>query len=168
MTILYAGGIILLHLYKCNTKDLGIFMIVCCFGHRDAPLEMRDKLKEALLKIIEQYGEITIYVGNHGRFDFYVASVAKELKYLKFPIECYIVLSYVPTKIDQFSYYRNFPTLVPEGIELVHPKKAITYRNHWMIDEAKVVVVYTVHSSGGAFAAVNYAKKKNKKILYLE
>ncbi len=142
-------------------------MIVCCFGHRDAPLEIREKLKKALISIMEQHGKITIYVGNHGTFDFCVASVARELQRLQFPIEYYIVLAYVPTKINEFAYYRNCQTLVPEGIEFAHPKQAITQRNHWMVDKAQMIIAYVINSRGGASATVKYAKKQNKKIVYL-
>lgn len=156
-----------MHLYKCNKKILGVIMIVCCFGHRDAPIEMREKLKTALLGVMEEHGKITVYVGNHGGFDFSVVSVVRELQFLRYPVECYVVLSYVPTKINEFVYYRNHQTLVPEGIEIVHPKGAITYRNFWMIDKAEIVVGYVVKAGGGAANAIEYAKKKKKKIIYL-
>ncbi len=142
-------------------------MIVCCFGHRDAPLEIREKLKKALISIMEQHGKITIYVGNHGTFDFCVASVAKELQLLQFPIEYCIVLAYVPTKINEFAYYRNSQTLVPEGIEFAHPKQAITQRNRWMVHKAQIVIGYVISSSGGAASAIKYAKSQNKEILHL-
>ena len=143
-------------------------MIVSCFGHRNVPLEISEKLKTALIAIMKKYGSITIYVGNHGSFDFCVASVAQELKRLRYPVEYYIVLAYVPTKISEFAYYRNCQTLVPEGIELAHPKQAITKRNYWMVDKAQIVIAYTTKSSGGAVTAVKYAIKRNKEILYLE
>lgn len=80
----------------------------------------------------------------------------------------FVVLSCVPIKIDEFSYYRHDKTLVPEGIELIYPKGRITYRNFWMVDNAELVIGYVVKSGGGAANAIKYAKKKNKRIVYLQ
>lgn len=56
-------------------------------------------------------------------------------------------------------------TIVPEGIETAYPRYAIVSRNNWMIDRSDYVVAYITHPTGGAFQAVERAKKKGKTII---
>jgi len=49
------------------------------FGHRDAPGEIRDKIKEAVINLIEQENVTEFYVGDKGSFDRMSLSVLKEL-----------------------------------------------------------------------------------------
>lgn len=142
-------------------------MVISCFGHRNTPLEVRGKLKNTFIEFMEQNGDILVYVGNHGRFDFLVVSVVRELKELAYPIECCVVLAYVPEKSHDFSYFLKGDTLVPEGIELTHPKGAILFRNRWMVDHSQTVIAYVVKDCGGAAKAVKYAKKQRREIVYL-
>lgn len=39
------------------------------FGHADAPSEVKNKLREEVVKLIENRGVDRFYVGNHGSFD---------------------------------------------------------------------------------------------------
>ena len=46
-----------------------------------------------------------------------------------------------------------------------HPKAAITKRNQSMIDRADLIVCYVEHESGGAYKAMKYAEKAEKKVI---
>ena len=80
-----------------------------------------------------------------------------ELKKLKqeYPqINYAVVLVYMPGKKTECDDYSD--TMLPEGIEFVHPHYAISWRNNWMLKQSDYVVTYITHSYGGA---AQYAKK---------
>lgn len=59
----------------------------------------------------------------------------------------------------------NSDALIPEGIENVHPRYAISWRNIWMINKSSYVVTYITHSWGGAAKFANRAKRQNKTVI---
>ena len=117
------------------------------FGHRD-------------IELIENKGVDTFYVGNNGNFDKIVCSVLSEL-YSIYPIRFYVVLSYFPKKETDNSEY----TVLPEGIEGVPPRFAISYRNKRMIEHSDYVVTYVTRSWGGAAQFKELSKKKRKTVI---
>jgi len=56
-------------------------------------------------------------------------------------------------------------TLLPEGIEHVHPRFAISWRNKWMIRQSDYVVTYITHSTGGAAQFAKMAEKQGKIVI---
>ena len=71
----------------------------------------------------------------------------------------------MPGVKDEWNIYDSMETLYPEGLECVHPRYAISWRNKWMIRESNVVVTYITHSWGGAAQFAEIAKKKGKRII---
>ena len=130
------------------------------FGHRDTPKEKEPILKSTLVDLIENKGVDTFYVGNNGNFDKMVCSALSELSVL-YPIKVYIVLACLPKNEDDNSER----TILPEGIEAVPPRFAISYRNKWMIEKSDFVVTYVVHSWGGAARFKELAEKKGKAVI---
>ncbi len=59
-------------------------------------------------------------------------------------------------------------TILPEGIERIHPRYAIVWRNNWMIDYSEYVIAYITHPTSGAYRAVERAKKKDRKVILIE
>lgn len=49
------------------------------FGHHDCPSSVKPKLREVLIKLIENHAVDMFYVGQQGAFDSIVRSVLKEL-----------------------------------------------------------------------------------------
>ena len=138
-------------------------MVCTFFGHRDTYDLPRDKLKQAIIKEIEENGTDTFYVGNHGNFDRMVFSVLKELKE-KYPIiRIYVVLAYLPENNDEDHSY----TVFPEGIEEIPKRFAINFRNKWMIEQSDMVIAFVQSSFGGAAKFVEMARKKRKTIINL-
>lgn len=87
---------------------------------------------------------------------------------LKHPDISYcVVLAYMPTGKAAGSLYDYGETLLPEGIESVHPRFAISWRNKWMINESDTVVAYVTRTWGGAAKYVEIAAKKRKNIINL-
>ena len=139
-------------------------MSVCTFfGYRDSPIELRPKLIQAISTLIEKHAVDTFLVGNNGKFDSMVVSVLKELSIAYPHIRFSVILSYMPTSSTSDLSY----TLLPEGIENVPKKFAISWRNTWMIDHSDFVISYVTHSFGGAAKFTEAAKRKNKTVIEL-
>lgn len=130
------------------------------FGHRDTPKEKEPILKSTLIDMIENKNVDIFYVGNNGNFDSMVCTVLSELSSV-YPIKFYIVLSYVPKK----EMDNSERTILPEGIETVPPRFAISYRNKWMIEQSDYVITYVIHSWGGAAQFKELAEKKGKTVI---
>ncbi len=140
-------------------------MAVCTFfGHRDCPDTIRPRLRRELETLIIQHHVDIFYVGNQGSFDALVRSVLRELQQ-KFPqIQYAVVLAYLPGKQTEAD---NSDTILPEGIETVSPRYAISWRNNWMLNQADVVVTYITHSWGGAAQFAVKAEKQGKRMVRL-
>ena len=126
------------------------------FGHRDCPSSVKPKLRKALTDLIENCAVDMFYVGQQGAFDSLVRSVLKELVLVYPHINYAVVLERMPSKRDEVDTRDYSDTMLPEGIETVHPRFAISWRNKWMIKQSDYVVTYITHSWGGA---AQYAKK---------
>lgn len=138
-------------------------MSICTFfGHKDCPESLKPHLREALLDLILNYGVDTFYVGNQGCFDTLVRQALRELAE-EYPHICYaVVLAYLPSKQTGGS-----DTLLPEGIETIHPRYAISWRNNWMLRQAEFVVTYITHPWGGAAKYVKKAANSGKIVINL-
>ena len=56
-------------------------------------------------------------------------------------------------------------SILPEGIESVPRRFAISYRNKWMLNKSDIVVTYVTRKYGGAWEFEQTAKKMNKIII---
>jgi len=132
------------------------------FGHRDCPASIEQELCDVLTDLIENHAVDTFFVGQQGAFDKMAASVLKELAAIYPNIQFSIVLDRLPAgQID------NPNTMFPDGIEFVHPRYAISWRNRWMIKNSDYVVAYVTHSWGGAAKFTRFAQRQNKTVINL-
>ena len=136
-------------------------MSSCTFlGHRDCPDSISPKLKNILIELIENHNVDMFYVGNQGHFDTIVRSTLRSLR-IEYPqINYAVVLAYIPQLQSAYSDYSD--TMIPEGIEHIHPRYAISWRNKWMIKRSEYVVTYIVRPWGGAALYTKTAKKEGK------
>ena len=129
---------------------------------------MYQKLEEAVEKVIVEDGVSSFLVGNQGQFDSMALSALRELK-IKYPrINYNVVLAYMPAEKEMWSPYKYGETMLPEGIESVHPRYAISWRNKWLVNESDIVICYIAHGWGGAAKYVEMAEKKGKQIINLK
>ena len=137
------------------------------FGHRDCPSSIKPKLREVLIDLIENHAVDMFYVGQQGAFDGIVRSVLKDLVSVYPHIRYAVVLERLPQKRDEVDshYYSN--TMLPEGIETVPPRFAISWRNKWMIKHSDYVVTYITHSWGGAAQYAERARHQRKVVINL-
>ena len=146
--------------YRCLVID----MVCCFFGHRDVPAGLAEHLLPVLSCLIDE-GVDSFLVGNQGGFDSIVLNSLRMLKE-KYPHITYnVVLAYMPGAKEEWPTYEPLETLYPEGLESVHPRYAISWRNKWMIRESDVVVTYITHSWGGAAQFAELAEKKMKRVI---
>jgi len=143
--------------------------LVCSFfGHSNCPDSIRQNLKEEIVKIIGGPETVYFYVGHQGHFDGMVRSIMKELIKEGYDINYSVVLAYMPGKKYEFDASNEYAdTMYPEGLESVHPKFAITWRNNWMVEQADVILCYVKYHTGGAYQFVEKARRKGKKIINL-
>lgn len=141
-------------------------MAVCAFfGHRSCPEAIKQHLREVLLDLITTKDVDMFYVGNQGQFDSMVRSLLIELTGEYPHVRYAVVLAYMPREGDAQERWAD--TMLPEGLESVHPRYAIDRRNRWMLKRADIVVAYVTHSWGGAYRYVEKARQGGKTVIDL-
>ena len=139
-------------------------MTVTFFGHKDTPKEIEPTLRTTLVDLIENHGATEFYVGNNGNFDTMVRRQLEELSQV-YPITYSVVLAYLPTKKSEYEDHSN--TILPEGIETVPKRFAISYRNKWMVEQSDIVVTYVARTYGGAWQFKAMAERQGKTVIEL-
>ena len=142
-------------------------MAVCTFfGHRDCPETIKPRLREVLIDLITNHGVDMFYVGHQGQFDVYVHSELKKLKQEYSQINYAVVLAYMPGKKTEYDDYSD--TMLPEGIESIHPRYAISWRNNWMLKQSDYVVTYITRTWGGATQFAKKAENVGKRVINVD
>ncbi len=143
---------------------------IALFGHRK--LYDHGKIEKKLYNILTNFIRSKTYVefliGRNGDFDQVAASVIKRVQKGDGSenSEMTLVLPYTEKDIEYYElYYDN--VIIPECMWKIHPKRAITKRNMWMVEECDLLICYVERESGGAFNALKYAQKLNKEIINL-
>ena len=136
------------------------------FGHRECSDSIKIQLREVLIDLVTNHNVDMFYVGNQGRFDAIVHGVLRELKKEYPQIDYAVVLAYMPGKQTEYDDYSD--TMLPEGIESVHPRYVISWRNNWMLRQSDYVVTYITHSWGGAAQFSEKAKRQKKTVINLK
>ncbi len=104
------------------------------------------------------------YVGNNGNFD---TMVRRQLEALSqtYHITYSVVLAYLPGKKNEYDDYTN--TILPEGIESVPKRFAISYRNKWMVEQSDIVITYVARTYGSAWQFKAMAERQGKTVIEL-
>lgn len=143
----------------------------CCgFGHREIFGTITEKVVTAVKKAAEQGCEL-YYTGAMGEFDEIFSSAVRFLKKTYPEIKLVCVKPYLTKEINEsgdylYSLYDDI--IIPTELADIHYKTVITKRNQWIIDKCDVVIGYTIRDYGGAYKAIDYAKKKGKEIIIIE
>ena len=128
------------------------------FGHHDCPSSIKTKLRDTLIDLIENHSITMFYVGRQGSFDAMVRFALRDLVTQYPQIDYAVVLERLPPRQDKSDPRDYADTILPDGIETVHPRFAISWRNNWMLNHSDYVVTYIIHSWGGA---AKFARKAN-------
>ena len=140
-------------------------MICTFFGHRDTPESVRPKLHAAIRQLVRE-GVDTFYCGGQGAFDRMVLSELRALKQEDPSIQCYEALAYLPVRA-RYGEEECLETILPEKIETVPKRFAISFRNRWMVEQADYVIAYVLNSVGGAAQFTDLARKKGRIVVNL-
>ena len=132
------------------------------FGHGDCPETKYSNILQAIQNLITEKKVLTFYVGTQGNFDSLVYRALCCLRTYFPHIRVYRVLAYMPKDNGLIP-----DSILPEGVELVHQRYAISWRNRWMIERSDYVIAYITHNYGGAARFVNEAKRKGKTVINL-
>ena len=140
---------------------------VSLFGHRE--IDDLRILENYLVPIIKELiltkPYVNFLVGRNGEFDEYAASVIKRVEkgVGKENNDMTLVLPYTVADVEYYEKYYD-SIIIPESVYGSHPKSAITLKNRWMIERSDLVIVYVKRDKGGAYTAMKYAKKLNKRV----
>ena len=144
--------------------DLLNTLTVSFFGHRD--FSEHDKVEPLLLNmlkdIVSKNEYVEFLVGNNGEFDNFVSSVIRNVKnnYIGSNSDHILCLAYDVKKVEDMRLYaNNYDDYRFYCDRNVHFKAALTRRNEDMILESHLVIFYVTKKSGGAYKALEFAKK---------
>lgn len=144
---------------------------VSLFGHRTVEdyLTVESKLYE-LLRIIMNQGnrEIEFLVGRNGDFDLMAASVIRKLKKETGNENVFLtlVLPYETAELrNNTEAFESYYDSIEINEATRSYKYAIVARNRDMVDRSDLAVFYVKNESGGAYQALKYAEKNEKRII---
>lgn len=143
-------------------------LTVSLFGHREIhDLYYLEKTLAPIIKgLMKNEAYVSFLIGRNGDFDEIAASVIKsaqketELK----NSDLTLVLPYSVSNVEYYERYYD-SIIIPDSLHNVHPKAAITLKNQWMVERSELVIAYVGHRNGGAYKAMKYAQKLNKKVI---
>ena len=173
ITIIYIPTIVGISVSKRERTILQIYT-VSFFGHRSiVDFDLADKRTEAVIEsLIREREYVDFLVGRDGDYDQIVSSAFHRVKRRLGADNCSLslILPYKSAEIEHNlqAYERYYDSIeICEAAASSHPKNAITIRNKSMIERSNLCVFYVAHNYGGAWRAMQYAKKTGKQYLNL-
>ena len=143
---------------------------VSLFGHRriDDLRQIEAHLAPLIKELIRTKSYVAFLIGRNGEFDEFATSVIKHVQKEvgKENSDITLVLPYTVANIEYYEKYYD-SIIIPENVYGAHPKSAITLKNRWMIEQSDLVITCVEREKGGAFTAMKYAEKLNKKLINL-
>lgn len=141
----------------------------CCFaGHNETyGDEVKQKIKEIAIKLIEEAGVVEFWVGNYGGFDRCAASAMREIKKTYPHIKIVLVLPYLTKAVSGYKeeYYKKYDEIVMADIPEKTPGRLkIIKANEYMVDNCDFMICNVEHSWGGAAKTMEYAKRKGREL----
>lgn len=148
-------------------------MIITFIGHGSLDIDtaLSNKIKETIKNNIDQERSVVFYCGGYGAFDLHCAEICRQLK-PKIPnCEIVFITPYITSsQQEKMKYYLEsdlYDSVIYPPLENIPLRFAISKRNEWMISESDIVIAYVLHSFGGAYKSLEYARRKKKKIFNL-
>ena len=145
-----------------------IIMIITFCGHSQVIFTNEEKslLRNILLDEIIKNPTCKFYLGGYGDFDGLCLRTLKDLKN-DFPdIELIFITPYLDKNYSKLEFAKyHYDDVIFPPLESVPRKFAILKRNEWMVEQADLVIAYVKYSWGGAAKALEYAKRKKKRII---
>lgn len=144
------------------------------FGHRNflGHIRFEKVLRDIVTDIVKTHEFVEFLVGRNGEFDQFASSVVKHIQKEGFSDNNSLVLvlpyesAEYKNNIEYYSKYYDEIEVCREASK-AYFKAAIQVRNMKMADRADLIICYIERNSGGAYKAVEYAKKIGKKVINL-
>ena len=146
---------------------LGEIYRVSMIGHRIVEdFDIEEKLYDLFCNMLRTKEYVEFYLGRNGDFDIMAASVIKRIQ-KNFRDDNSVMILVLPYPVKDYEYYEEYydEIVIPKELYGVHPKAAITERNHWMVTNTDVLIAYIRNESGGTAACVHMAEQLGRKII---
>ena len=142
--------------------------ICAFFGHRDTIItpDLENKLESVVCDLIES-GMNEFWCCEQGTFDWLSRTVMLRLKKSCPDIYICYVLAYPCSKEKLKWIEEHFEIIYPEVVASAPRRFAITRRNTYIAENADIIVCYIDHPFGGAYKAIQTAKRHKKTIINL-
>lgn len=143
-------------------------MIITFCGHSDFLFndDIKEQLKNILVGEIIKNPTCKFFLGEYGDFDSLCLRTLTELKKEFQDIELIFITPYLDKNYSKLEFAKNhYDDVIFPPIESVPRKFAILKRNEWMVEQADLVIAYVKYSWGEAAKALEYAKRKKKRII---
>lgn len=141
-----------------------------CFGHRESFINYEKEMMTTLENLILENDNVAFMTGGMGKIDNLFSSTVRSLKRKYKNIRLLLVVPYLTSELNKNKdYYVAMydEIVVPDELAGVHYKAAIKQRNRWMVEHCDVIIGCTYRDFGGAYTAIQYAKKAGKKVIKL-
>lgn len=136
-------------------------------GHREIYRirEVEDMVEQIVTDLIRKKEYVEFYVGRNGDFDVLTASAVKRVQKKLGNCNSSLILV-LPYSVKDEEYYKTYFDEIFYPIDpQTHHKAAIIKRNEWMIEQSDLVIAFVEKQNGGAYQAMRYAEKADKKVI---
>lgn len=143
-------------------------MIISFFGHSKCSIS--DLSEQEIISTIENVAGnnyVEFFLGMYGDFDAFAYCCAKKYREMHPNSKLVFVTPYIHENYCLLENAKErFDEVIYPELENVPKRYAIIKRNEYMIDESDFIIFYvTHHFGGGAYRALEYAKRKKKQYI---
>ena len=140
-------------------------MIISFFGHSKfygADLSVEFVIEQ--IKEVAGETDVQFFLGDYGGFDAFAYQCAMEYKKMRPLTKLCFVSPYLDEEYLRRRYVtERFDEVIYPDIEATPKRYAITARNRWMVENSDFIFFYVNIRFGGAYSALQYARRKNVK-----
>lgn len=130
---------------------------------------LKDEIFNTLEMELMNYNDINFYLGANGEFDKIALQACLMYKQKHNKVKLYFVTPYLNDVYlkNRKEIINNFDEVIYPELEKVHKRYAIIKRNYWLVNKCDLIISFVKYPWGGASKMLEYAVKKNKKIINL-
>ena len=148
------------------------YKICSCFGHRNVEItkELEEKLEKLYVDLIKSRGYNIFYFGGYGKFDELCHKIISKLKSKYQNIKLYLIRPYYENLSQKYTDLLKigYDDCIYLPLSNNFGKLKIIYRNYAIVDKSDIIIFYIRRmENSGAYRTLCYAKKNNKKLIYV-
>lgn len=144
------------------TRPRKLKILKSCFfiGHREAPVEIKQALDEAVKLHIRDYGVLDYCVGDYGQYDRMAQNALARAKKRHPDIRIHMLIPYYPSERTPYLPAGFDDFFYPPGLETVPCPAAIVRANRYMAENSDYIIAYVRHATSNARNILEYAEKR--------